>query len=148
MTWRDIRPLALGAVRDGDELMLAEHYDPEEEYTFYRPLGGGIEFGEHSEEAVAREFDEELGVELDTVEYVETYERTFSFAESVGHEIWQLYEVSIVEDWPYERERFTAEEPELDETFEVVWKDVADFETGDDVLYPPDLIDDLTRAGR
>ena len=63
MSWQDIRPLALAVVRRDEELLLAEHYDSAEEYTFYRPIGGGIEFGEHSRDAVRREFREELDVE-------------------------------------------------------------------------------------
>ena len=148
MTWRDVRPVALAVVRRGEELLLAEHYDPAEEYTFYRPIGGGIEFGERSEEAVVREFREELDVELVDVERVDTYEQVFTFDGEEGHEVWRLYEGDVAEDWPYERDRFEAEEPELDETFEAVWKDPAAFEAGGDVLYPSTLFDDLTPAGR
>ncbi|WP_121821877.1 NUDIX hydrolase [Halostella salina] len=144
MSWRDVRPVALAVVRrqDGRNL-LAEHYDPAEEYTFYRPIGGGIEFGEHSRDAVRREFREELDVELTDVREVGTYERTFTFDGTEGHEIWRLYEGDIVENWPYELDRFEAEEPELDETFEVVWKEPTAFTERDETLYPPKLLDDL-----
>lgn len=89
-----------------------------------------------------------MGVELVDVERVDTYERVFTFDGEEGHEIWRLYEGDIVEDWPYERDRFEAEEPELDETFEAVWKDPSAFEEEDDVLYPPTLLDDLTPVER
>jgi len=144
MSWRDVRPVALAVVRRrGGEILLAEHYDPTEAYTFYRPIGGGIEFGEHSRDAVRREFREELEVELTDVREVGTYERTFSFDGTDGHEIWRLYEGDIVENWPYELDRFQAEEPEHGETFEVVWKEPDAFTERDEVLYPPDLLDDL-----
>ncbi|WP_266079830.1 NUDIX domain-containing protein [Haladaptatus caseinilyticus] len=45
---------------------------------FYYPLGGSVEFGEHSEDALRREFHEELGVSLENVAYYETYEDVFA----------------------------------------------------------------------
>ncbi|WP_135820328.1 NUDIX hydrolase [Halostella litorea] len=143
MSWRDVRPVALAVVRRDGRILLAEHYDPAEDYTFYRPVGGAIEFGEHSRDAVRREFREELGVELTGVRSVDTYERTFTFDGTEGHEIWRLYEADIVEDWPYELDRFEAEEPELGEAFDVVWKEPAAFAERDEVVYPPSLLADL-----
>lgn len=139
MSWRDVRPVALAVVRRDDEILLARHYDPGEEYEFFRPIGGGIEFGEHSREAVIREFDEELGVTLTNVSYLETYERVFTFDGNRGHEIWRLYEGDVEEDWPYERDEFTAYEPDLDEEFEVVWKHPDDFTERGEVVYPAEL---------
>ncbi|MFC4448018.1 NUDIX domain-containing protein [Halorussus aquaticus] len=160
MTERAIRVVAVGVVRrarhtgratggreateqetDGEtpeELLVERHRDPESDETFYRPLGGGVEFGERGEEALRREFREELGVELAGVFPVETYEDVFTFDGEIRHEVWRVYETDIVEDWPYEREEFTAREPDTGEEIECVWKSVADFEDGD-TLYPEAL---------
>lgn len=139
MTWRDVRPVALAVVRRDEEVLLARHYDPGEDYHFYRPIGGAIEFGEHSREAVVREFAEELDATLTNVTYLETFERVFTFDGNRGHEIWRLYEGDFEEAWPYERDRFTAHEPELDEEFEVEWKRPEDFVEGGEVVYPDEL---------
>lgn len=157
MSWQDIRPVAVAAVTrpresvgsersdhgagPGDvEVLLGEHYDPVEEHTFYRPPGGGVEFGEHSSEAAVREFDEELGVTLADLDLLATLERTFTFGDAENHEICFLYAGAIVDDWPYERDRFVAEEPELDEEFDVVWKPLEDLLGPDaDVVYPEEL---------
>ena len=139
MTWRDIRPVALAVVRRDDEVLLARHYDPGADYEFYRPIGGGIEFGEHSRDAVVREFEEELDVTLTNVSYLETLENVFTFDDTEGHEIWRLYEADFEESWPYERDSFTAHEPELDEEFEVEWKHPDDFAAGGEVVYPEKL---------
>ena len=139
MTWQDIRPVALAVVRRDEEVLLAEHYDPEEDYQFYRPLGGAIEFGEHSSEAVVREFEEELDVTLTNISLLTTIENVFTFDGSQGHEIWQLYEGDIEEEWPCQQDRFTAYEPELDEKFEVVWKHPEEFTDGGEVVYPENL---------
>lgn len=64
MSWERIRPVALGVpFRNEHEVLLARHHDDVANHDFYRPLGGGVEFGEPSEEAVRREFQEELGVD-------------------------------------------------------------------------------------
>ncbi|WP_436910684.1 NUDIX hydrolase [Halosimplex marinum] len=129
MSWRDIRPLAVGVPRRPGEVLLSRLYDDGE--PFYRPIGGAIEFGESSDEALAREFDEELGVEVVEAELLETLENSFTFDGQRGHEIWFLYEVALAESWPYERDEFEGEEPEIGETYEAVWK-------------PVDALDDVT----
>lgn len=57
-----VRPIALCVFRDeSDRILVLEGYDPTRALTFYRRLGGGIEFGERSQDTVAREIREELG---------------------------------------------------------------------------------------
>jgi len=121
MSWRDIRPVAVGVPRRGDEVLLSRLRDETAAETFYRPIGGAVEFGELSDEALVREFREELSVELEAYDHVDTLESTFVFQGNEGHEIWFLYEVTFAEDWPYERDEFEGREPELDETYRAEW---------------------------
>lgn len=109
----DIRLLALGAVRRGDELLVEEGADPETDDPFYRLLGGGVEFGEHSRDAVVREFAEELGVEFAVAAHVGTFEQVFPYDGETHHEVWRVYEGRIVDDWPYEEASFWFTEPDL-----------------------------------
>jgi 8-oxo-dGTP pyrophosphatase MutT (NUDIX family) len=140
MSSRTIRAVALGVIRRGEEILVSELYDPGEDYRFYRPLGGGIEFGELGHETLQREFDEELGVELTDIEYLETYEDVFTFDGRQEHEIWRIYEAMIVEEWPYERDRMTGHEPEMEEAFPVVWKPWSIFTDNDEIFYPEELL--------
>lgn len=143
MSWQRIRPIALAAVRrESGEMLVAKHEDPAEDEPFYRFVGGGVEFGEHSRDAVVREFREELGVELTDVSHLGTYERTFIFDGRQEHEIWRVFEGDIAEDWPYERERFEGHEPELDETLEVTWL-APDKLRNDVIFHDPVVLDDL-----
>jgi 8-oxo-dGTP pyrophosphatase MutT (NUDIX family) len=143
MSWHEIRPVALAAVRrESGEVLVAEHEDPDEDELFYRLIGGGVEFGEHSRKAAVREFHEELDVTLTNVSYLGTYERTFTFDGELDHEIWRVYEGDVAEEWPYEHERFEGREPELDETFEVTW--MAPNRLRNDVtFYDPVVLDGL-----
>ena len=52
-----VRPLAICVFRRGDRILAAEGYDLVKGETFYRPLGGRIEFGEYSHETVALQYN-------------------------------------------------------------------------------------------
>ena len=142
-----IRVTARGVVtreRDDDpvELLVERERDPAGE-TFYRPLGGGVEFGEHSRDALRREFREELGVELAEVSPLGTYEDVFTVAGETQHEVWRLYEASIVASWPYAEDAFTATEPDTGEEIACVWKSVGELERGGEPFYPEAALADL-----
>lgn len=139
MSWRDVRPVALGVPTRGEEVLLAEHRDPAADETFYRPVGGGVEFGEYSEEAVVREFREELDATITDARLLDTFEDVFAFDGETGHEIWFCYAVELAEEWPYETDSFVGREPEFDEEFPVRWLPVADLEADDVVVYPESL---------
>ena len=144
MSWREIRPVALGAVRRDDQLLVEEALDPESG-VFYRLLGGGVEFGEHSRDAVAREFDEELGVEFQVEKSVGTFERVFEFDGETGHEIWRVYAGELVEDWPYQEDAFEFYEPDLDERCTARWLSMETLR--DEVtFYSPTVLDALESA--
>lgn len=136
MSWRDVRPLAVGVPRRDDELLLSRLHDDASDETFYRPIGGALEFGELSHEALEREFHEELGVRIEEYELLETLEVTFTFGGTEGHEIWFLYEVSFVDDWPYERDEVRGEEDDGG-SYTAVWLPVDNLD--DVTVYPEDL---------
>ena len=47
-----IRPIALCVFRQEEHILVFRGYDPKKDQTFYRPLGGGIDFGETALDAV------------------------------------------------------------------------------------------------
>jgi ADP-ribose pyrophosphatase YjhB (NUDIX family) len=65
--------------------------------TFYRPLGGGIEFGETAEEALRRELREELDVELGTARLIGVLENLFRFRGVPGHEIVFVFDAVVAD---------------------------------------------------
>ena len=82
-----VRPLALAIVLYRDHLLCAEGYDPVKEQTFYRPLGGEIEFGERAEAAAARELHEETGRRIERLDPLGVVENLFTVAGAPGHEL-------------------------------------------------------------
>ena len=74
-----IRPIAICIVWRNDEPLVFEGRDEHRDLTFYRPLGGAIEFGERSEDAVRRELREEIGAELEDVRLLTVSENVFTF---------------------------------------------------------------------
>ena len=136
-----IRFVALGAVHREEDLLVYRDKSPDTGDPYYRLLGGGVEFGEHSREAVVREFDEELGVELADPTLAGTFERVFTFDGETNHEVWRVYRGRILEDWPYDRESFTFVEPELDTEFLARWMPVERLRDDDTTFYTPAVLD-------
>lgn len=92
-----IRNIAVGLpVRAGHVLVL-DGTDAVKDQDFHRAIGGGIEFGETAEEALRREFMEELGVTLDGVTLLAVVENIFEYEGSPGHEIAHVFAVHSTE---------------------------------------------------
>jgi 8-oxo-dGTP pyrophosphatase MutT (NUDIX family) len=82
-----IRVLALALLLWRDHLLCAEGYDTVKQQTFYRPLGGGVEFGEYAEQAVCRELLEEIAMPVEVLACLGTNENLFTYQGSPGHEV-------------------------------------------------------------
>jgi ADP-ribose pyrophosphatase YjhB (NUDIX family) len=82
-----IRVLAIGLFREGDRVLVARGVDPATGEPFYRPLGGGVEFGENAEAALRREIAEELGGTIEDPRLTGVLENIFEYAGRPGHEI-------------------------------------------------------------
>lgn len=132
-----IRPLALGIIWRNNELLVCQYYDHVKGETFYRPLGGSIEFGERGPEAVRREFREELGVELVDVRYLATLENIFICEGQRGHEIVLLYTATLADPSLYEQQ--SIEVHEEGQILTAHWMPLDEFQTGSPPLYPDGL---------
>jgi 8-oxo-dGTP pyrophosphatase MutT (NUDIX family) len=138
-----IRPIAICVFRHQDCILVAEGYDPVKNQTFYRPLGGGIEFGEYSEQTVRRELLEEIGAEVCALKYLGTLENVYIFNGIPGHEIVQVYDGVLKDIRLYEQTVIIGQELDLDASFQAVWKNVNEFGEGKAILYPAGLLEML-----
>jgi ADP-ribose pyrophosphatase YjhB (NUDIX family) len=71
--------------------------DPSDGRTFHRLLGGGVEPGERSEEAVVREIAEELRATLVEPRLLGVLENVFTYDGERGHEVVFVYAGRLVE---------------------------------------------------
>ena len=88
-------------------MFVSEGYDEIKQSYFYRALGGGIDFGESSEDALRREFQEELQAELTNIKLIDCVENLFVYNGKPGHEIIFLYQCDFVDSKFYEAEEIS-----------------------------------------
>lgn len=89
---QQIRCTALAIIRRADgKILLEKGYDRRKDAFFYRPSGGGIEFGERSQETLLREFMEELRQHIVVERLLTVLENIFTFDGKPGHEIVFVY---------------------------------------------------------
>jgi ADP-ribose pyrophosphatase YjhB (NUDIX family) len=143
-----IRVIALGIFRQGDEIFVVKGFDPIKSEYFYRPLGGGINFGETGSQALVREMYEETGLLIEKVRYLGTCENIFTYMGEKGHEIALIYIARFIDPAVYDADEVECAED--DETpFTAVWKHLDSFGKGKDgPLYPNGLMELLEGTGR
>jgi 8-oxo-dGTP pyrophosphatase MutT (NUDIX family) len=135
-----IRPIALGVIWRGDALLVFEGRDELKDEVYYRPLGGGIEFGEASHDTLKREFVEELAADVTVGERIGVLENVYTWRGRQGHEIAFMFAAEFSDPGLYSREEFKI----LDDPAIARWVDFADFRDGGKILYPRGLTELLS----
>lgn len=134
-----IRTIVLAVLlrpNDGS-LLVFRGYDPRKQEAFYRPLGGGIEFGESSWQALQREMMEELGAVVRPIRNLGTLESIFEFNGCPGHEITIVWQAEFEDPTYYEQEALTY--CEGNEQSVALWVDPARLQVEGIPLYPSGL---------
>lgn len=134
-----IRPIAICVIRQGDRLLLHEGVDKVKGVRFGRPLGGGVEFGEHSRDAAIREIREELGAEITDVKQLGILESIYNYEGALEHEIVFVYEGRFVDESLYELPSLTLTEGKR--IFAAQWRSPVDLEQNAITLVPAGLAD-------
>ncbi|MFC4409083.1 NUDIX hydrolase [Chungangia koreensis] len=136
-----MRPRAntLGILFKGGKVLLEENVARHSKGygTYYRPIGGTIELGERSQQALVREFQEELQVEVSVLKSLGCLENIYKVKGRIGHEITLLYTVEFVDSSLYEKESFIMTEGNKITTAK--WMDVRDLI--EKVVFPDGLIE-------
>lgn len=133
-----IRVLALGLIQNGDRIFVSQGYDPIKKQTFYRALGGGVDFGELSLDALKREFQEEIKAELTNIHYLGCLENIFVYDKKSQHELIQLYRCDFVDIKFYQLEKLEFVEKKRKK--KALWVPLEDFKSGKLVLFPEQFL--------
>ena len=139
-----IRPIALCVFHNKNRILVFEGLDSIKEETFYRPLGGGIEFGESSEDTVRRELKEEINVDVGKIRYLGMLENIFTFNGNSYHEIVMIYDGALIKPGLYEQAVIVGKEANGEE-IRAVWKNLDEFAVGKSILYPVGLLEMLRK---
>lgn len=87
-----IRVIAICVFRHGNRILVAECADDVKQDVFARPLGGAVEFGETSRQAIIREIREELGQNVTDLRFLGVLENIFEYQGRTGHEVVFVYD--------------------------------------------------------
>lgn len=98
-----IRVIAICLFRRGDEILVTEGLDTSTNRRYARPLGGGIELGETSEQTIVREIREEIGTEVCDLKLLGVLENLFELEGEQRHEVVFVYDGQFVDRSLYER---------------------------------------------
>lgn len=105
-----IRVIAICLFRRGGEILVTEGFDTSTKKRYARPLGGGVELGESSEQTIIREIREELGTEVRDLKLLGVLENLFVLEGEQRHEVVFVYDGRFVDELLYS----LAEIPLLD----------------------------------
>lgn len=139
-----IRPLCIALIQNESRIFVMECYDKVKQETFYRPLGGGIEFGELGRIALEREFQEEMHTDLENIEYLTTFENVFTCEGVAGHEIVLLFRAEFSDKRLYSIDEIICTEGGV--PFKSKWVEVKDFLNNKRILYPDGLSEHLDQS--
>lgn len=138
-----IRPLAICLFQRDDKILVAEYFDPGKNQHFFRPIGGGIEFGERAAAAIVREMMEELSAAVRDVRYLFTLENIFVFNGKPGHEIVLVHDGVFIDESLYAREVIAGQETNGG-AFQAFWKSRRELQEDARPLYPSGLLERLS----
>ena len=133
--FKEIRPIVLGIVKRDNKILVSKGYDKGKNETFYRSIGGGIEFLENSKEALKREFKEELNIDIKVGDFLGVSENIFTYNGKNAHELIFFYNVDIKDSDYKEKYHIIDDNCETDAT----WIDVDEFINNNLKIYPEEV---------
>jgi ADP-ribose pyrophosphatase YjhB (NUDIX family) len=140
--WRprpSIRPIALGVIWRGDELLLMAVRSDDGSLKGWRPLGGGIEFGERAGDALQRELLEELGELVEEPRFLATLENIYDHHGVTGHEIVFMFATAFLDAAAYYKSQVGFSDGGVHN--DVAWVSYSNLAAGRVALYPAGLLE-------
>ncbi len=140
-----IRILAICVFRRGSKILVAQGFDAVKKETFFRPLGGAVEFGELAADALRREIREELHAEILEPVQLGVLENLFTYQGQPSHEVVFVFDAQFADQQLYQKASLEIHEEDIWDG-PARWIDLEDDLTA--ALYPEDLEELLKNKGR
>jgi ADP-ribose pyrophosphatase YjhB (NUDIX family) len=136
MAERAIKVKAMGLFVSPDGRFLASPgFDSVKNQAYLRLLGGHVEFGERSDEALRREIKEEISADCRVGPLLEVIENSFTHEGEPGQEVVFLYAGELTDPELYAREEIPLIEPDQQKV--AIWTPTEDLLEGRVFCYPP-----------
>ena len=113
-------------------VLAAPGHDSIKNETFYRLLGGTMEFFETAEETIRREIKEEINSEIENLRFLKLIENRFEFDGERGHQITFLYSGDLADKALYDQEKIKI----IDTSYVATWVPIEEILSGKTKLYP------------
>lgn len=133
--FKEIRPIVLGIAIKNNKILVEEIFDNVKNQTFYRCLGGGIEFLEKSHDALNREFLEEIDINIIIKDFLGIIENIFTYKGKKAHELVLVYSIDIKDD-DYKEYYIVNDDCG---TYRAKWIDIDEFKNKSKILYPEEI---------
>jgi ADP-ribose pyrophosphatase YjhB (NUDIX family) len=128
-----LRVNALAIITHNNKLLVQKYEDKVTGVIFCRILGGGVELGELSADALKREMKEEIGAEIENEKLLKVVENVFTLDGKLMHEITFLYMANLVGDEFFNKEKVEI----LDKKDKYAeWLEIEDIKSRRITLYP------------
>jgi len=117
--------------KDG-KLLACKGYDSVKKETYFRLVGGTVNFGEGTEKALRREIKEELDSEIENLQFLTVVENIFTYEREAGHEICFIYKGDLSNKEVYKKNYIPID---VDD-FPAEWVPISEILSGKIKLYP------------
>lgn len=131
-----LRVKAVCVFSNEDRILAIDGHDATKGQSFWVPVGGRVEFGETSRDAIVREIEEELSAEVTDLRLLGVLENIFTFDGDDGHEIVFIYDAKFIEPSMYRKGQVNGIEE--NQSFTAHWID-PNAPTDGRPLYPDGL---------
>ncbi len=130
-----IQCVSHGLVVKNSQILVYKVVDKVSNKSFYRSIGGHVEFGEDSAQTLRREFKEEINRDILITKKLGIYENIFSYKGEKSHEYVSLYMVEFEDQSVYDMKEIVGNEGPFRQ-FIASWIPINKFLNNEEIIFP------------